>query len=123
MAITLTTFGYKYGLPMDADLVFDARFLPNPFHIAELRSLGGDDPPVENYLNQFPITGQFLEQLKKLLDFLIPSFKNEGKSYLNIAIGCTGGRHRSVFIAKQIQEYLNSKDNDIRLVNRDIGKE
>ncbi len=123
MVITLTTFGYKNGLPLDADLVFDVRFLPNPFYEQSLRYLTGDDPPVADFLQKSSITKKFLKEFQHFMDFLIPSFIEEGKSYLTIAIGCTGGKHRSVFIANQLKDYFHSKGTDTIVVHRDIGKE
>lgn len=123
MLVTVTTFGYKNGLPLDADLVFDVRFLPNPFHEPDLRHLTGDDPPVEDFLWKSPITKKFLEEVQRFMEFLIPCFIEEGKSYLTIALGCTGGKHRSVFIANQLKKYFHSKGTEVILVHRDIGKE
>lgn len=95
----MTAFGYKYGLPMDADLVFDVRFLPNPFYVEELRPLSGLDKPVSDFVMNCTDARRFLEMLTEMLKFLMPLYLEEGKYNLNIAIGCTGGRHRSVAVA------------------------
>jgi UPF0042 nucleotide-binding protein len=104
--VTIVSFGYKYGLPLDADMVFDVRFLPNPYYVDELRELSGTDKPVEAFLEAIPETHTFLEQAGAMLDFLIPQFIHEGKAQLTIAIGCTGGRHRSVYFAQQLRRKL-----------------
>lgn len=122
LAVNLIAFGFKYGLPLDADLVFDVRFLPNPYYSDELRPLTGADAPVAAYLEAIPQTAAFLEHLEGLLDFLIPEFIHEGKSALTIAIGCTGGRHRSVYLARRIQARLTANAAlDVQIVNRDLG--
>jgi len=96
--ISLVSFGFKYGVPIDSDLVFDVRFLPNPNFVSHLKALTGADPPVIEYMNGQEETGKFVGHLQQFLDYLIPQYEQEGKSYVTIAIGCTGGRHRSVFI-------------------------
>ena len=120
--VTVMSFGYKYGLPIDADLVFDARFLPNPFYIEELRPLSGLDEPVSSYVFSYPQTGAFLSRLESMLDFLLPHYTEEGKLSLTIGIGCTGGRHRSVAIAAALNEHLKSRGVKTVNVNRDIDK-
>lgn len=120
--ITVMSFGYKYGIPMDADLVLDARFLPNPFYVEELRPQSGLDKPVSDYVFSFQQTGEFMHQLEKMLDFLLPLYIEEGKLGLSIAVGCTGGRHRSVALAAALNERLQAKGLKSVNVNRDIDK-
>lgn len=122
MNITVVSFGFKFGMPIDADMVFDVRFLPNPFYVESLRRKRGDVPEVANYIWKWPITQQFMEKLNCLVEFLVPNYIKEGKSQLIIAIGCTGGLHRSVFIAKQIYEGLRNKGYKVNLEHRDIIK-
>jgi len=114
------SFGFKYGIAYDADLVMDVRFLPNPYFVPELRDLDGTSPQVEAFVKQCPETGLFLKKYLDLLDFLIPFYKKEGKSYLTIAVGCTGGRHRSIVVAKEIFGFLKRTTNRIHLTHRDI---
>lgn len=106
LSISVTSFGFKYGVPMEADLVFDVRFLPNPFYVEELRPQTGLDAPVRDYVFSYEQTTQFLEHLKGMIAFLLPHFVEEGKSALVIAIGCTGGHHRSVAITHALAEYI-----------------
>ncbi len=120
--ITIMSFGYKYGLPMEADLVFDARFLPNPFYVEELRPQSGLDPAVSEYVLSFQQTEEFMRQLDTMLDFLLPLYVEEGKLGLTIAVGCTGGRHRSVAIAAALNERLQAKGHKSVNLNRDIDK-
>ncbi len=120
--VTVTSFGYKYGIPMDADLVFDARFLPNPFYVEDLRPLCGLDRPVGDFVFGYQQTRTFMQKLEELIDFLLPLYIEEGKLGLNIAIGCTGGRHRSVAIASALNDYLVAKGVSSINVNRDINK-
>ncbi len=108
------------GIPHDADLVIDVRFLPNPYFVRELRELDGTSPPVEAFVKKWAETGLFLEKYLDLLDFLIPFYEKEGKSYLTIAVGCTGGRHRSIVVANEIFRFLEKKINRINLTHRDI---
>ena len=105
--ITVMSFGYKHGLPMDADLVFDARFLPNPYYVEDLRPMCGLDRPVRDFVFSYQQTREFMEMLEHMIEFLLPLYIEEGKLGLTIAIGCTGGRHRSVSIARAVTEYLN----------------
>jgi len=107
LLVTLLSFGFKHGLPVDADLVFDVRFLPNPHFVDRLRPLTGRDAAVIKFLERQPLTGEFLERLRELLLFLVPQYVREGKSYLTIAIGCTGGRHRSVMVAEALKPHLS----------------
>ena len=104
--ITVMSFGYKHGLPMEADLVFDARFLPNPYYVDELRELSGLDRPVAEFVFRYQQSRTFLEQLENMLDFLLPLYIEEGKLSLTVAVGCTGGRHRSVAIARELAERI-----------------
>ncbi|HHB3999784.1 TPA: RapZ family nucleotide-binding protein [Staphylococcus aureus] len=105
--INVTSFGFKHGIQMDADLVFDVRFLPNPYYVVDLRPLTGLDKDVYNYVMKWKETEIFFEKLTDLLDFMMPGYKKEGKSQLVIAIGCTGGQHRSVALAERLGNYLN----------------
>jgi len=120
MTITVVSFGFKYGIPLDADMVFDVRFLPNPFYVESLRRKSGREREVIEYIWKWPITQQFLEKLTGLVDFLVPNYIKEGKSTLVIAIGCTGGLHRSVFVAERIYESLKSKGYKVNVEHRDI---
>jgi UPF0042 nucleotide-binding protein len=121
MAITLQTFGFKNGPPHDADLTLDVRFLPNPHYVDELRPLTGLDPEVVEYVESGTQAGEFYGRLMPLLDFLIPAYVAEGKSHLTIAIGCTGGRHRSIAVADKIQRRLGRHDDVVvRVKHRDV---
>ncbi len=122
--ITVLSFGYKYGIPNDADLVFDVRFLPNPYYIDELKYHTGNDREVQDYVMGFPEAGIFLDKLEDMLTFLIPNYVIEGKNQLVIAIGCTGGKHRSVTLANRIYERLEKKDSlGIKIEHRDVEKD
>ena len=118
--IAVTSFGFRNGLPTDADLVFDVRFLPNPNYIAALRPQSGRDKKVADYIRSFPQTGEFLQKIRDLLAYLIPHYMKEGKSYLNIAVGCTGGRHRSVYIAETLRRELRRLGYQPSLAHRDL---
>ena len=120
--VTVMSFGFKHGIPLDADLVFDARFLPNPFYVDELRPLSGLDRPVAEYVFSHLQTRSFLEKLEDLIAFLLPYYIEEGKLSLMIAIGCTGGRHRSVAIASALHQHLLANSISSVNVNRDIDK-
>jgi len=122
MQISIISFGYKYGIPIDSDLVFDTRFLPNPFYVDELREKTGKNLKVKDYVLKTPETKKFLGELYRFIDYLIPNFANEDKSYLTIACGCTGGKHRSVIIAEALKECLRKKKYDIRIYHRDMYK-
>ena len=122
MLIVVQSFGYKYGLPLDSDLVLDARFLPNPFYEAELKKLTGNDQPVQDFLNKFPQTYEFIKMECEMLDYLIPKYEKEGKSQLVISIGCTGGQHRSVYIANNIYNYLRLKYHQVELRHRELNQ-
>lgn len=122
--ITVLSFGFKYGIPSDADLVFDVRFLPNPYYIEELRPLSGNDRAVRDYVMDNDKAGQFLDKLLDMTEFLIPNYIAEGKTQLVIGIGCTGGKHRSVTLANELYEALEKAENyGIRIEHRDIGKD
>lgn len=122
--ITILSFGYKYGIPHDADLVFDVRFLPNPYYIDELKNHTGNDKEIMDYLNGFPESETFLNKLEDMLEFLIPNYITEGKNQLVVAIGCTGGKHRSVMLANSIFDRLKKNDGlGIRIEHRDIEKD
>jgi RNase adapter protein RapZ len=121
--VTLISFGYKYGLPLDADIVFDVRFLPNPYYVDQLRDLCGTDAPVAAYLEAIPETQAFLDHAQPLLDFLIPHYIREGKAQLTIAIGCTGGRHRSVYLAQRLRRTLSQNAAlEVGIVARDVNR-
>lgn len=123
LMITLLSFGFKYGIPTDADLVFDVRFLPNPFYLEELKSKTGNDKEVRDYVMQFPEAGDFLDKLTELLDFLIPNYVKEGKYQLVIAIGCTGGQHRSVTLANELYARMKNRGSyGIKLFHREQNK-
>jgi UPF0042 nucleotide-binding protein len=122
LAVTLTSFGHKHGLPRDADIVLDMRFLPNPHWVAELRPLTGFDPQVVEYMSRDGKLEAFYERLEPLLDFLLPEYIAEGKAHLAIAIGCTGGRHRSVAITEALAGRLRAREDvEVEVVHRDIG--
>ena len=122
--ITVMSFGFKYGIPQDSDLVFDVRFLPNPYYIDELREKTGNDPEVQDYVMENDKAREFLDKLTDMVDFLIPNFILEGKNQLVIAIGCTGGKHRSVTLANALYQKLGSQENyGVRIEHRDIGKD
>ena len=122
LLVSLVSFGYRYGIPSDADLVFDVRFLPNPQFVAHLRKYSGKDKRVARYIRSFPQTGEFLKRIEGLLTYLIPHYIREGKSYLTIAFGCTGGRHRSVMMAEASQTLLAKDGYATKVVHRDIDK-
>jgi RNase adapter protein RapZ len=122
MNITVLSFGFKFGMPLDADMVLDVRFLPNPFYIESLRQKSGAVPEVADYIAKWPVTKQFIEKLDDMIEFLVPNYVKEGKSQLVIAIGCTGGMHRSVFIAKRIFEILKKQGYAVNLEHRDLMK-
>jgi UPF0042 nucleotide-binding protein len=123
MIINIISFGFKYGIPMDSDLVFDVRFIPNPYYIDSMRKLNGRDEPVRNYVLSMKETIGFLGKLTDILDFLIPNYIKEGKSQLVIGIGCTGGQHRSVAIADSLYKILIEKKNRVVIDHRDIEKD
>lgn len=122
MKVQVISFGFKYGLPLHADLVTDVRFLTNPYFVDELRPLSGETEKIRAFVLNNERTCLFLQRYFDLLDFLIPQYENEGKSYLTIAIGCTGGRHRSVVIAGQLCDHITASGRHAELTHRDIGK-
>jgi len=122
LLVTIVTFGFKHGLPMDADLVFDVRFLPNPHYVSELKPLSGLDSRVTQFLFKAPLTKAFFARLSRFIDFLLPHYVEEGKSHLTIAIGCTGGRHRSVAIGEALRGHLEAKEHAVVVEHRDIER-
>jgi UPF0042 nucleotide-binding protein len=120
LSINVVSFGFKYGIPLDADMVFDVRFLPNPFYVESLRCKTGEDQEVRDYIVKWPVTHQFLKRLQSFIDFLVPHYVKEGKSQLVIAVGCTGGMHRSVFVAGKIRDSLSDQGYQVALEHRDI---
>ena len=123
LGVTIVSFGFRFGIPTHADLVLDVRFLPNPYFVPELRPYPGTEPTVAAYVLSQPDAKAFLERLQDLLAFLLPRYRSEGKTYLTIAIGCTGGRHRSVALAAALTERLSAAGQSSRLWHRDIDKE
>ena len=122
MLVSVVSFGYRFGVPSDADLVFDVRFLPNPHFVPRLRRYTGKDPKVRRYIRSFPQTSEFLKRIEGLLTYLIPHYIQEGKSYLTIAIGCTGGKHRSVMLGEELKKALAQRGYSSKVIHRDIDK-
>ena len=122
MGINVLSFGFRHGVPMDADMVLDVRFLPNPFYIDALRYKNGEVPEVAEYIAKWPVTQEFTEKVDGLLDFLIPQYVKEGKNQFVIAVGCTGGMHRSVYIARHIFDFLGARGWQATLEHRDLTK-
>jgi UPF0042 nucleotide-binding protein len=122
LTISSVSFGFKNGVPTDADLVFDVRFLPNPHFIPEFRTLTGKHPKVAKYVKQFPQTQEFLDKTADMLTFLLPHYIKEGKSYLTVAFGCTGGQHRSVFIAEEMKKRLAAEGYRVKAAHRDMPR-
>jgi len=120
--VSCVSFGFRHGVPDDADLVFDVRFLPNPHFIPEFRPLTGRDPKVAKYIRSFPQTSEFIQRISDLLVYLLPHYIHEGKSYLTIAFGCTGGQHRSVMIAEDVTKRLKKASYRVKVVHRDSPK-
>jgi UPF0042 nucleotide-binding protein len=123
MATSLVSFGFKHGVPIDADLVFDVRFLPNPHFVEPLRPLDGRDATVQQFIFEHPESRELLERLEDLLRFLLPAYLREGKAYLTIAIGCTGGRHRSVALVEELRRFLEAEGFPPSVVHRDLERE
>ncbi len=121
--VNVVSFGFKFGVPAEADLVFDVRFLPNPYFDGHLRHLDGTAAEVKKFLAERPETGAFMSMLSKFLDFLLPLYAAEGKSYLTVTLGCTGGRHRSVALAEELREHLTARGFPVSVVHRDLGRE
>jgi RNase adapter protein RapZ len=122
MLVSLVSFGFRFGIPTDADVVIDVRFLPNPHFVPALRPRTGKDPRVARYIRSFPQTGEFLRRMDALLSYLIPHYIREGKSYLTIAFGCTGGRHRSVMMAESLRRALARRGFAVKVAHRDMEK-
>src|SRR5947207_6450559 len=122
LLVSLVSFGFKYGVPIDSDLVFDVRFLPNPNFVPHLKPHTGADPDVMEYMNSHEATHKFLDHVYTFIDFLLPLYRKEGKSYVTISIGCTGGRHRSVFIANAIGNHLEGHKYRVKVSHRDAEK-
>jgi len=120
MQIRILSFGFKHGLPLEADLLIDVRFIPNPYYVSELKLLDGRDEKVREFVKKWPEMQAFFEKYCSLLEYLIPLYEKEGKSDLTLAIGCTGGRHRSVVVAEEIFARLKNLDREIALNHRDI---
>lgn len=122
MQIVIISFGYKFGIPLDSDLVFDTRFLPNPYYIDGLRDKTGRSEKVRRYVLESDETKKYLKEINRFIDYLIPNFQQEGKSYVIISIGCTGGKHRSVVLAEKIKEHLKTNNYKMRVYHRDVYK-
>ncbi len=123
LEINVMAFGFKYGMPLDADLVFDVRCFPNPFYIEELKHKTGNDKEVQDYVMSFPTSVTFMEKLEDMMAFMIPLYIEEGKISLSIAIGCTGGKHRSVTMTNKLADFLKSKGYSVNVSYRDLGRE
>jgi UPF0042 nucleotide-binding protein len=122
LRVVIVSFGYKYGIPLDSDLIFDTRFLPNPFYVESIRDKTGRHKSVRDFIMDSPETRTYLAELFRFIDFHMPRFLDEGKSHLVISIGCTGGRHRSVVIAEELRDYLRGQKYGIKIFHRDIFK-
>jgi len=122
MQIVIISFGYKYGIPLDSDMVFDTRFLPNPFYVDSLRDKTGRSKSVIEYVLGSKETKKYMEELYRFVDYLMPKFEEEGKTNLTISIGCTGGKHRSVVLAKKLREFLTGRGYSVKIYHRDIFK-
>jgi UPF0042 nucleotide-binding protein len=123
LIVSVISFGFKYGMPADSDLVFDVRFLPNPYYIKELRPKNGNDREIKDYVMGFDVSRQFIAKLSDMLEFLLPNYIKEGKNHLVISIGCTGGKHRSVTLANELFEILTEKEYSSVIHHRDIDKD
>ncbi|MCT4542469.1 MAG: RNase adapter RapZ [Vallitalea sp.] len=123
LIITVLSFGFKYGIPSDADLVFDVRFIPNPFYILELKEKTGNDKEIRDYVMQWEVANKFLDKLDDMINFLIPNYIQEGKNQLVIGIGCTGGKHRSVTLANELYNRLLKQDYSSNIYHRDIDQD
>ena len=121
-SISIKSFGFKYGIPLDVDLVIDVRFITNPYFVTELRPLHGESEKIRDFVLQKEETGLFLQKYLDLLDYLIPLYEKEGKAYLTVAVGCTGGRHRSVAVARAVSEHIGAPGKRVGLIHRDIGR-
>ncbi len=123
LIVTILSFGFKYGIPSDSDLVFDVRFIPNPFYLPELRTKTGNEKEVQDYVMKWDVAGEFLEKLKDMVMFLLPKYVQEGKNQLVISIGCTGGKHRSVTLANKLKNTLLTDNYSVNIHHRDIEKD
>jgi UPF0042 nucleotide-binding protein len=126
MFVTILSFGFKYGIPEDADIVMDVRFLPNPYYVEGLRPKTGNDVEIQQYVMQFPEAEVFVDKLEDMISFLLPNYISEGKNQLVVAIGCTGGKHRSVTLANELYKRLDNqgeRDYGLKIEHRDIGKD
>lgn len=121
--LSFMSFGYKYGIPIEADLVFDVRFLPNPFYVPELTNKSGLEEEVSDYVFSSDVSKQFLTRLEELVEFLLPNYEEEGKLTLTVCIGCTGGRHRSVAVSEALAKYFNSIGQETECIHRDINRQ
>ena len=122
MNVILQSFGFKHGIPLDCDMMFDVRFLPNPFYVPELKMLTGNDQEVMTYIWNYQITREFTKKLEDMVLFLLPEYQKEGKNQFTIAIGCTGGNHRSVFIANKLCDFLREHDYEAQVAHRDLKR-
>ena len=122
MKVTLLSFGYSYGIPTESDIVMDVRLLPNPFFVSELRGLTGKDAQVRDYVLKQKETTPFIKRFNEMIEYLIPLYEKEGKSYLTIAIGCTGGKHRSVVITERVAEMLGQQEKRVTVKHRDVER-
>lgn len=123
LIVTVLSFGFKYGIPSDSDLVFDVRFIPNPFYHTELRAKTGNDKEVQDYVMKWDVSKEFLTKLKDMVQFLLPKYVQEGKNQLVISVGCTGGKHRSVTLANELHKALQDEDYSVNIHHRDIEKD
>ncbi|MBI1748173.1 MAG: RNase adapter RapZ [Acidobacteria bacterium] len=122
IVVTITSFGFKYGIPFESDLMFDVRFLPNPNFVRQLKSKNGTNQGIVKYMRSFPETEEVIRRIGDFLGYLIPKYLREGKAYLNISVGCTGGRHRSVMVSEAIRDFLKKPGQDVEVVHRDLDK-
>ncbi|MBT0663265.1 RNase adapter RapZ [Geobacter pelophilus] len=122
LTVHVQSFGFRYGLPLDSDLVIDVRFLPNPYFVESLKKFSGQEPKVKEFVLEQAITKEFLVRYRELLDLLLPGYQREGKTYLTLSVGCTGGRHRSVAIAEELKNYFTDKNVELKVTHRDIEK-
>lgn len=122
LQISIITFGYKYGLPLEADLVFDTRFLVNPFYIERFRQRTGKSPEIKKFVLDSAETKEFFAEMTRFIRYLLPKFVQEGKSYLTIALGCTGGKHRSVVLGEELKDFLKAQNYDIKIIHRDLKR-
>jgi RNase adapter protein RapZ len=123
LVISIISFGYKHGIPFSSDIIFDVRFLPNPYFVPEFKNQNGMDPGVKKFVLESSDSHEFVQKLEEMFTFLLPKYTREGKTYLTVSIGCTGGKHRSVAIANHLEEFLKSLGLEVRCKHRDINKE